>query len=70
MNAVTSSAPTAYSPLPREWLARSMLPNSLCRRCAVPSPIFLLSWIADHMPIKNDAEREHYLEAFRRAGLD
>ena len=26
-------------------------------------------WIADHMPIKDDAERGHYLEAFRRAGL-
>jgi tetratricopeptide (TPR) repeat protein len=29
-----------------------------------------LSWIADQMPIKLDAEREHYLEGFRRAGLD
>lgn len=28
------------------------------------------SWIADHMPIKTDDEREHYLEAFRRAGLN
>lgn len=26
-------------------------------------------WIADHMPIKTDDEREHYLKAFRRAGL-
>ena len=26
-------------------------------------------WIADHMPIKNNDERGHYLEAFRRAGL-
>jgi len=25
---------------------------------------------ADQMPIKLDADREHYLEAFRRAGLD
>jgi hypothetical protein len=33
-------------------------------------PNISLSWIADHMPIKDDAEREHYLEAFRRAGLD
>ena len=33
-------------------------------------PNISLGWIADHMPIKNDAEREHYLEALRRAGLD
>jgi TolB-like protein/cytochrome c-type biogenesis protein CcmH/NrfG len=29
-----------------------------------------LAWIANQMPIKQDAEREHYLEGFRRAGLD
>jgi tetratricopeptide (TPR) repeat protein len=33
-------------------------------------PNISLAWIASHMPIKQDAEREHYLEAFRRAGLD
>jgi tetratricopeptide (TPR) repeat protein len=33
-------------------------------------PNISLGWIADHMPIKSDAEREHYLAAFRRAGLD
>jgi tetratricopeptide (TPR) repeat protein len=27
------------------------------------------AWIASQMPIKQDADREHYLEAFRRAGL-
>ncbi len=27
-------------------------------------------WIAHHMPIKESREREHYLEGFRRAGLD
>jgi TolB-like protein/DNA-binding winged helix-turn-helix (wHTH) protein len=32
-------------------------------------PDISLAWIADRMPIK-EAEREHYLEAFRRAGLD
>ena len=32
-------------------------------------PNISLDWIADHMPIKNDDERGHYLEAFRRAGL-
>jgi tetratricopeptide (TPR) repeat protein len=28
------------------------------------------SWIATNMPIKDDADREHYLDGFRRAGLD
>jgi hypothetical protein len=29
-----------------------------------------LAWIASQMPIKLEADREHYLEGFRRAGLD
>jgi hypothetical protein len=29
-----------------------------------------LDWIAKQMPIKQDAAREHYLEGFRRAGLN
>ena len=33
-------------------------------------PNISLEWIAEQMPIKLDAEREHYLEAFRRAGLE
>jgi TolB-like protein len=33
-------------------------------------PNISLAWIADQMPIKRDADREHYLEGFRRAGLD
>ena len=33
-------------------------------------PNISLAWIASQMPIKGDAEREHYLQAFRRAGLD
>jgi tetratricopeptide (TPR) repeat protein len=33
-------------------------------------PNISLSWIAHHVPIKQEAAREHYLEAFRRAGLD
>ena len=31
-------------------------------------PNISLAWIANQMPIKQDAEREHYLEGFRRAG--
>jgi hypothetical protein len=33
-------------------------------------PNISLAWIAKEMPIKLDAEREHYLEGFGRAGLD
>lgn len=32
-------------------------------------PNISLAWIAEQMPIKQDADREHYLEGFRRAGL-
>jgi tetratricopeptide (TPR) repeat protein len=32
-------------------------------------PNISLAWIASQMPIKMDSELEHYLEAFRRAGL-
>lgn len=32
-------------------------------------PNISLAWIADHVPFKQDADREHYLEGFRRAGL-
>jgi hypothetical protein len=33
-------------------------------------PNISLAWIANHMPIRHDVEREHYLQGFRRAGLD
>jgi TolB-like protein len=33
-------------------------------------PNISLAWIAKEMPIKEHGERDHYLEAFRRAGLD
>jgi TolB-like protein/cytochrome c-type biogenesis protein CcmH/NrfG len=33
-------------------------------------PDFSIAWIADRMPIKHVADLEHYLEGFRRAGLD
>jgi len=33
-------------------------------------PEISLKWIAARMPIRNDADREHYLEGFRRAGLE
>jgi hypothetical protein len=33
-------------------------------------PNISLAWIANQMPIKEDTDREHYLEAFRRGGLE
>jgi hypothetical protein len=33
-------------------------------------PDFSLDWIAKNLPFKHEADRQHYLEAFRRAGLD
>ncbi|HLB97588.1 MAG TPA: winged helix-turn-helix domain-containing protein [Acetobacteraceae bacterium] len=33
-------------------------------------PNISLAWIAEHMPIQREADREHYLEGFRRAGLE
>jgi len=33
-------------------------------------PNISLAWIADYMPIKLDSDRAHYLEGFRRAGLE
>jgi hypothetical protein len=32
-------------------------------------PNISLAWIAEHVPFKREADREHYLEGFRRAGL-
>ena len=33
-------------------------------------PNISIAWIANEMPIMQGDELEHYLEAFRRAGLD
>jgi TolB-like protein/cytochrome c-type biogenesis protein CcmH/NrfG len=33
-------------------------------------PNVSLAWLASHMPIKQSADCEHYLEGFRRAGLE
>jgi TolB-like protein len=33
-------------------------------------PDISLAWIAEQMPFKHHADREHYVAAFRRAGLD
>jgi tetratricopeptide (TPR) repeat protein len=33
-------------------------------------PNISLAWVTDEVPILHDADRDHYLEGFRRAGLD
>jgi hypothetical protein len=33
-------------------------------------PNISLAWIAGQMPIQSDGDMNHYLEGFRRAGLD
>jgi hypothetical protein len=33
-------------------------------------PNISLSWISKEMPFKRDEDRKHYLEGFRRAGLE
>jgi TolB-like protein/cytochrome c-type biogenesis protein CcmH/NrfG len=33
-------------------------------------PNISLAWIAEQLPFRRDADREHYVEAFRRAGLN
>jgi tetratricopeptide (TPR) repeat protein len=33
-------------------------------------PNISLAWIAENMPIRHEAEREHYLEGFQKAGLE
>ncbi len=33
-------------------------------------PNISLAWIENQMPMQLETEREHYLEAFRRAGLE
>ena len=60
----------ACSPPPPAWpeRPRSRLPHSQELRRAQPN--ISLAWVADQMPFKHDADREHYLEGFRRAGLD
>jgi TolB-like protein/Tfp pilus assembly protein PilF len=49
----------------RDDLARAALQE--LRRV---QPNVSLAWIAEHMPIRQEAERQHYLEGLRRAGLE
>jgi TolB-like protein len=48
----------------------SEMAGAALRELRRAQPGVSLDWIAKRMPIKHDAEREHYLDGFRRAGLD
>jgi TolB-like protein len=49
---------------------RSEIAADALRELRRAQPNISLDWIAQHMPIKEKAEREHYLAGFRRAGLN
>jgi len=44
--------------------------NSALQELRRLQPNISLEWVAKQIPIKGNAEREHYLEGFRRAGLN
>jgi hypothetical protein len=48
---------------------RSDLAKAALQELRRAQPNISLAWIANHMPIQDEAERKHYLEGFRRAGL-
>src|SRR5580692_10865446 len=48
---------------------RGDLAKAALRELERAQPNISLGWLASHMPIRYDADREHYLEGFRRAGL-
>jgi tetratricopeptide (TPR) repeat protein len=46
------------------------LANAALQELRRVQPNISLAWIASQVPLAQEAEREHYLEAFRRAGLE
>ena len=68
--AAISPAPTACLPPPPAWPAIAEVAAAALQELRRAQPNISLAWIADHVPIQHDADREHYLEGFRRAGLD
>ena len=49
---------------------QSEIAEAALRELRRVQPNISLEWIAGQIPARHEAEREHYLEAFRRAGLD
>jgi hypothetical protein len=48
---------------------RSDIAEAALRELRRNQPNISLAWIAREIPTKLDAERDHYVEGFRRAGL-
>ncbi len=44
--------------------------SAALQECRRAQPNISRAWIAEHMPIRQDDDRAHYLEGFRRAGLE
>ena len=44
-------------------------PRPRCRSLRRTQPNISLAWLASELPFEHEADREHYLEGFRRAGL-
>ena len=70
VSAAISSAPTACSPPPPAWPDRPRSPRPHCRSYAARSPIFRSPGSQIKCRSSRTPRRQHYLEAFRRAGLD
>ena len=49
---------------------RTDLASAALQELRRAQPNISLAWIAKEMPIQHDADREHYLEGFRRAGMN
>jgi hypothetical protein len=49
---------------------QKMIARTALQELRRAQPNISLDWLAKQMPIKQDDAREHYLEGFRRAGLN
>ena len=52
-----------------DFLGQAEIATAALQELRRRQPNFSLAWIAQNLPYKYEADREHYLEAFRRAGL-
>ena len=69
-NAPISSALTGCSRPQPEWPDRPTSPSAALQELLRAQPNISLAWLGNQMPIQRDSDREHYLEGFRRAGLE
>ena len=67
---MTSSARTGYWLPLQAWPERTIVAKTSLQELRRAQPNISLDWIAHQMPIKQDSDRDHYLEGFRRAGME